>query len=112
VWLSTPHLSGLTTRQAWSRLTSLLCEMWRQEPAVLPTLDPRYTAVAHEQYSSPLYPRPAVYLPPAVILAFFGVRDVERVSWHSESVRFELLSDQHALCLRFSFEDALLAILD
>jgi hypothetical protein len=30
---SSPHLCGLTTQQAWSRLTSLPCEVWCQEPA-------------------------------------------------------------------------------
>jgi hypothetical protein len=46
---------------------------------------------------------------PAVILALFEVRDVIKVSRQSESVRLELFSDQHALCLLFLFEDALLA---
>jgi hypothetical protein len=38
IWLSSPHLCGLTTQQARSRLISLLCEMWCKEPA--PLADP------------------------------------------------------------------------
>jgi hypothetical protein len=76
LWLLSPHLYGLTTQQARCRLTSLLCEMWRQEPA--PFADPQpelYAAVddawiAYAKDSSHPYPRPAMYLPPAMILAF------------------------------------------
>jgi hypothetical protein len=47
-----------------------------------------------------------------VILALFEVKDDKKVSRQSESVRLELLSNKHAVCLLFSFEDALLAIPD
>jgi hypothetical protein len=46
VWLSSPHICGLTIQQARFRLTSLLCEMWRQE--LVAPADPRpvlYAAV-------------------------------------------------------------------
>jgi hypothetical protein len=39
LWLLYSHLCGLTTQQARSRFTSLLCEMWCQESA--PLADPR-----------------------------------------------------------------------
>jgi hypothetical protein len=118
VWLSSPHLYGLTTEQARSRLTSLLCKMWRYDPAPLADSRPAlFMAVddawtAYKQYSSPPYPRPVAYLPPAVILALLEVRDVKKVSRQSESVRLELLCDQYALCLLSLFEDAILAIPD
>jgi hypothetical protein len=47
-----------------------------------------------------------------VLLALFELRDIKKVSRQSESVRLELLSGQHALCLLFLFEDAPLAIPD
>jgi hypothetical protein len=40
------------------------------------------------------------------------VRDVKEVRRQSESVRLELLSDQHVLCILFFFEDAMLDIPD
>jgi hypothetical protein len=118
VWLSSPHLCGLNTELARSRLTSLLCEMWRHNPA--PLDDPRpalFAAVdkawtTYEQNSSRLY-QDMSCISSALILALFELRDVKKVSRQSELVRLELLSDQHALCLLcFLLEDALLAIPD